>query len=232
MSPNQLDMLSDDFEAVRAGWTVDNEDYATGGYGDGGADGGFYYIGPDPDTGWYGNTANGFLLYKEVHGDFRMRVQMRVVTDGGVAPYSNGGILFRPARDCVPPEHDKVWFLLDHGFQDPSGSSSGGLQQGVLWKQNVFDGGNFQTTRRFTSNNSPTMAIVMCRSGNSVMGCFNTDNATWHCQPTYTNDVLTGAPLHAGITAGIFSSPAAGFMEVHFDNVIFDAIPDGGPCAP
>ena len=233
MTPPELAALSDDFEAVRAGWTVGNEDSATGGYGNGGLDGGFYVIRPYVNTGWYGDSATGFHLYKEVHGDFRMRAEMRVLHDAGVTPFSNGGIIFRAAQDCVPPEQNKVWFLLDHGFQDQTGGSSGGLQQGVLWKQNVLDGGNFQTTRRFTANNSPTMAIVMCRSGNSVMGCFNTDNATWHCQPTYTNDVLTGAPLHAGITAGIFSTTGAGLMEAHFDNVVFEAFsPDAGPCAP
>ncbi len=231
MSAQALNGLSDDFEAVRAGWMVGNEDSGTGGYGNGGLDGGFYFIRPIVNTGWYGQSATGFYLYKEVEGDFRMRVQMRVVTDGGVAEFSNGGVIFRAAQDCVPPEHDKVWFLLDHGFQDQTGGSSGGLQQGVLWKQNVFDGGNFQTTRIFTANNSPTINIEMCRTGNTIRGCFTTDNVTRHCPIAYSNEVLTGAPLHAGITAGIFSSTAAGFMEAHFDNVVFDAMTDGG-CEP
>ena len=232
MTPPELSALSDDFETMAGNWLTDNEQGGSAGYINDPVDGGVYFIRPNVNSGWYGTTATGFHLYKVVHGDFRMRAQMRVLNDAGVTEFSNGGILFRAVRDCVPPEHDRVWFLLDHGFQDLAGSSSGGPQQGVLWKQNVFvpqgDVGTFETTTAFTANNSPTITIEMCRVGNTVRGCFNTDNATWHCQGPYTNNILTGAGIHAGITAGIFSPTGAGLMEAHFDNVVFDAMTDGG----
>ncbi len=212
------------------------EESASAGFSSGG-----FVISPAVRTGWFQAQNNGYSLYKEVHGDFRMSAYLRLTIPPGTEEFSNAGLIFRVPAACVPPDQEKVWFLLDHGVQDHiTGSSSGGAsyREGFLWKENLAsptDAG--YTTNRHFSNLGATspVRIAMCRRGNTVTAAYDLGGGWIPFTQVFTNSVLTGIPIHAGLTAGIFGNPGpdAGMIQADFDNVVFEPFTrDGGPCVP